>query len=69
MNQIIPYQNKNKKGKGLIEYLLLQKPSSSAILSSLLIASFLTATILPWITTTDTVELSDRQTSTHQKHQ
>ena len=50
MTQTTPYQNKTKTGKGLVEYLMLQKPSSSAILASLLIASFLTATILPWIT-------------------
>ena len=58
--QIVPYQNKTKTGKGLVEYLILQKPSSSAILASLLIASFLTATILPWIST---VEPTNAKTS------
>ncbi len=51
------------KAKGLIEYLILQKPSSSAILASLLIASFLTATILPWITTTEPVRAGSNKTS------
>ena len=63
MTQIIPYQNKTKKGNGLIEYLILQKPSSSAILASLLMASFLTATILPWITTTEAVRADSNKTS------
>ena len=63
MTQIIPYQNKTKKGNGLIEYLILQKPSSSAILASLLMASFLTATILPWTTTTESVRADSNKTS------
>lgn len=63
MTQIISYQNKTKTGKGLIEYLILQKPSSSAILASLLMASFLTATILPWTTTTEPVNAENNKTS------
>ena len=62
MPQIIPYQNKPKKENGLIEYLILQKPSSSAILASLLMASFLTATILPWITKNETVKVDSNET-------
>lgn len=51
MTQIIVYQNKTKKTNGLIEYLMLQKPSISAILAALVMASFVTATILPFIST------------------
>ncbi len=67
MTQIIPYRNKPKKGSGLIEYLMLQKPSTSAILASLLMASFLTATILPWITTTEPVKAGSNKTSQPKK--
>ncbi len=63
MTQIIPYRNKTKKENGLIEYLILQKPSLSAILASLLIASFLTATILPWVATTEPVIAGSDKTS------
>jgi len=69
MTQIIPYKNKSKKSNGLIEYLILQKPSSSAILASLLMASFLTATFLPWITTTESVRADNNETSQTKKHQ
>ncbi|NES64214.1 MAG: hypothetical protein F6K24_02565 [Okeania sp. SIO2D1] len=39
----------NKKAPGLIEYLLFNKTTLSAILASLLMASFLSATILPFV--------------------
>ena len=51
MTKIIVYQNKTKKTNGLIEYLMLQKPSMSAILAALVMALFITAITLPFIST------------------
>ncbi len=51
MTQIIPYKKQDPKDNGLIEYLILRKPSISAILATLLMALFITATILPFINT------------------
>ncbi len=51
MTQIIPYKKQDSKNNGVIEYLILRKPSTSAILETLLMASFITATILPFINT------------------
>ena len=68
MTQIIPYRNKPKKGSGVVEYLILQKPSPSAILASLLMASFLIATILPWMATTEPVRAGSNKTSQAKKN-
>lgn len=51
MTQIIPYKKQDPKNNGVIEYLILRKPSTSAILATLLMASFIAATILPFINT------------------
>lgn len=39
----------SQKAPGLIEYLLFSKATLSAVLASLLMASFLSATILPFV--------------------
>lgn len=69
MTQIIPYRNRVRKTNGIFEYLILRKPTTSSILATLLMSSFLTATILPWIITTKPVAANKNNLSIIEKHQ
>ncbi|MEM1170614.1 MAG: hypothetical protein AAGJ08_16410 [Cyanobacteria bacterium P01_H01_bin.35] len=61
---IIVYQDKAKRVNGIIEYLILQKPSTSAILATLVMALFITAITLSFIGTEAVTANNSKTTET-----
>ena len=51
-----------KKVPGILHYCCFHKIDISAALSALLIASFITATILPWVSANETVNAGEGRT-------